>query len=134
MLTEAVENYLTDILRLEETDTPATTSVLASRLGVARPSVTGMLKRLASDGLLVHEPYKAVILTRRGRKAARAVVRRHRIVETFLVDVLKMSPDKVHPEAHRLEHALSDEVLERLNEFLGRPKRDPHGSPIPGAE
>lgn len=134
ILTEAVENYLTEILRLEEADTPASTSVLADRLGVARPSVTGMLKRLASDRLLVHEPYRAVVLTRRGRKAARAVVRRHRIVETFLVDVLKMSPDKVHPEAHRLEHALSDEVLERLFAFLGSPEHDPHGSPIPGPD
>jgi DtxR family Mn-dependent transcriptional regulator len=132
MLSESVENYLTEILRLEESAEPATTSVLARRLAVARPSVTGMVKRLAADGFILHERYKAVRLTPRGRRAGRAVIRRHRIVETFLVDVLEMSPDSVHEEANRLEHALSEEVIDRLDAWLGRPTRDPHGKPIPG--
>lgn len=132
MHSESVENYLTEILRLEEAGTAATTGALAERLGVSRPSVTGMLQRLDETGLLVYERYRATALTRRGRRVARSVVRRHRLVETFLVDVLGMSPDRVHAEAHRLEHALSDEVIERLDDWLGRPTKDPHGSPIPG--
>jgi len=134
MLSESVENYLSEILRLEEAELAATTSVLADRLGVARPSVTGMLKRLAEERLVTYEPYRAATLTNRGRRSARATMRRHRLVETFLVDVLGMSPDRVHEEAHRLEHALSDEVIDRLDDWLGRPDRDPHGSPIPAAE
>lgn len=128
---EAVENYLTEILRLEEADQPATTSELAARLAVARPSVTGMLKRLAAQGLITHERYRAARLTRRGRTAARAVIHRHRVVETFLVQVLEMPVDSVHAEAHRLEHAISDEVLDRLDRWLGRPEVDPHGTAIP---
>jgi len=132
MLTEAVENYLTAILRLEDQGGAATTSALAERLEVARPSVTGMLKRLAIDGLVTHERYRGVRLTDRGRVAALQVIRRHRLVETFLVDTLGMPADKVHVEAHRLEHALSDEVVDRLDAWLGRPTTDPHGQPIPG--
>ena len=132
MLTESVENYLTAILRLENGDRTVTTSALADSLEVARPSVTGMLKRLAAEGLVVHERYRGVQLTGRGRIAALQVIRRHRLVETFLVDTLGMPTDKVHAEAHRLEHALSDEVVDRLDAWLGRPAHDPHGSPIPG--
>ena len=132
MLTESAENYLSAILRLEEAEgAAATTSVLAEHLEVARPSVTGMLKRLAADGLVTHRRYRGVRLTARGRRAARRVIRRHRLVETFLVEVLGMSADAVHAEAHRLEHAISDEVVDRLDLWLGRPARDPHGQPIP---
>ncbi len=131
MLSESVENYLTAIVRLEDAGTPATTSALADLLDVARPSVTGMLKRLAAAGFVTHERYRAVQLTRRGRQVGQAVIRRHRLVETFLVDVLDMPPERVHAEAHRLEHALSDEVIDRLDAWLGRPQRDPHGQPIP---
>lgn len=134
MLSESVENYLTEILRLEEADSPATTSVLAQRLDVARPSVTGMVKKLALDGFIHHELYKAVRLTPAGRQAGLAVIRRHRIVETFLVDTLGMGPDQVHDEANRLEHAMSEEVIDRLDALLGRPARDPHGKPIPGPQ
>jgi len=132
VLTEAVENYLTAILRLEESGAAATTSALAVHLAVARPSVTGMLKRLAVDGLVTHQRYRGAQLTTAGRRAACAVIRRHRLMETFLVTVLGMATDQVHAEAHRLEHALSDEVVERLDAWLGRPERDPHGQPIPG--
>jgi DtxR family Mn-dependent transcriptional regulator len=132
MMTESVENYLTEILRLEETGDQATTSVLADRLHVARPSVTGMLKRLADAELVDHERYRGARLTVRGRRVALAVIRRHRLVETFLVDILGMAEHRVHEEAHRLEHALSDDVVDRLDMWLGRPRQDPHGRPIPG--
>jgi len=132
MLTESVENYLGAILRLEEAGIgSASTSELAERLQVARPSVTGMLKRLAADGLVSHRRYRGVRLTRTGRREARRVIRRHRLVETFLVTVLGMPADRVHQEAHRLEHAVSDEVIDRLDLWLGRPAEDPHGQPIP---
>jgi len=131
MPSEAVENYLTAILRLEEAGEVASTSLLAARLQVARPSVTGMLKRLGDAGLVDHEPYRGARLTARGRRSARAVIRRHRLVESFLVGTLGMDPDAVHDEAHRLEHALSDEVVDRLDAWLGHPEHDPHGQPIP---
>lgn len=131
MLTEAIENYLTEILKLEEASGSATTSVLAERLAVARPSVTGMLKRLADEGLVEHRPYRNARLTDRGHRAALEVRRRHRLVETFLVTTLGMDPDGVHEEAHRWEHVISPEVLDRLDSFLGRPECCPHGSPIP---
>lgn len=133
MLSESAENYLTAILRLEEAGDDATTSVLAERLGVARPSVTEMIKRLDADGLVAHQRYHGARLTDEGRLRARAVIRRHRLVETFLVDILRMPPDQVHQEAHRLEHALSDAVIDRLDDWLGRPGHDPHGQPIPQA-
>lgn len=131
MLTESTENYLTEILKLEESDLKVTTSALAERLDVARPSVTGMLKRLATDGLVEHRPYRGAHLTHAGRDAALEVRRRHRLVETFLVQTLGMDPDGVHDEAHRWEHVISPEVLDRLDDFLGRPDVCPHGSPIP---
>ena len=134
MPSESVENYLTALLRLEEAGDAATTSLLAERLQVARPSVTGMLKRLGDEGLVHHVPYRGARLTPRGRRQARAVIRRHRLVESFLVGTLGMAPDAVHDEAHRLEHALSDEVVDRLDAWLGRPRRDPHGRPIPRPE
>jgi DtxR family Mn-dependent transcriptional regulator len=133
MLTESVEDYLTAILRLEQRQgRAASTSDLARHLAVARPSVTGMLKRLASEGWVRHQRYRGVRLTARGRRAAQQVLRRHRLVETFLVQVLGMPADAVHAEAHRLEHALSEEVVDRLDLWLGRPAQDPHGQTIPG--
>jgi len=131
MLSESVADYLTEILRLEEAGTPATTSVLADRLQVARPSVTGMLKRLAADGLVEYAPYRDTSLTRCGRTQASAMLRRHRLVETFLVRALGMDADRVHGEAHRWEHAISDDALERMDHWLGRPAFDPHGTAIP---
>ena len=133
---ESTENYLTEILRLQQAGTKATTSLLAERLGVARPSVTGMLKKLDRDGLVTHQRYIGVALTPSGHDLAVTVLHRHRLVETFLVEILDFSPDAVHDEAHRLEHALSDEVVRRLDAWLGHPAVDPHGTPIPrlGAE
>jgi DtxR family Mn-dependent transcriptional regulator len=131
VLTESIENYLTEILKLEEAGETATTGALAGRLAVARPSVTGMLKRLADEGLVEHRPYRGARLTPAGRHVALEVRRRHRLVETFLVQRLGMDPGGVHDEAHRWEHVISPEVLDRLDEYLGRPERCPHGSPIP---
>lgn len=131
MPSESTENYLTELLRLEERGVRATTSELADRLAVARPSVSGMLERLAEDGFVVRERYRPVRLTRRGRAAARRVLHRHRLIETFLVDILGLPADRVHAEAHRLEHAMSDEVVQRLDRWLGHPRHDPHGTPIP---
>ena len=131
MPSEATENYVAEILRLEEAGITATTSTLATRLGVARPSVTGMLKKLASEKLVRREPYRDAHLTRRGRTIATRVLRRHRLIETFLVDTLGLPPDRVHEDAHRIEHALSDEIVDRLERWLGHPTIDPHGSAIP---
>lgn len=131
MLTESVADYLTEILRLEEAGEPASTSVLAQRLQVARPSVSGMLRRLADDRLITYTPYQSARLTARGRRRARAMLRRHRLVETFLVQALGMAADQVHAEAHRWEHALSDDAVDRLDRWLGNPAADPHGTPIP---
>lgn len=133
MPSESVENYLSEILRLEEAEAAASTGALADRLQVAQPSVTGMLRRLADDRLVRYEPYRGARLTGPGRRRARALLRRHRLVETFLVRALGMAPDRVHDEAHRWEHALGDDAVERLDRWLGQPTVDPHGTPIPDA-
>lgn len=133
MLTESTADYLTEILRLEEAGETASTSVLARRLHVTRPSVSGMLRRLADGHLVTYVPYQSARLTAGGRRRARAMLRRHRLVETFLVQALGMPADQVHAEAHRWEHALSDDVVDRLDRWLGSPAADPHGTPIPEA-
>ncbi len=134
MPSEATENYLTEILRLEESGVTATTSEMAARLGVARPSVTGMLKKLVAEKLVRREPYREAHLTPRGRVIASRILRRHRLVETFLVETLGLAPDRVHEDAHRIEHALSDEVVDRLDHLLGHPTSDPHGAAIPARD
>ncbi len=134
MISESVADYLTEILRLEEAGEPASTSELATRLQVARPSVSGMLRRLADERLVTYAPYQGAHLTARGRRRAQAMLRRHRLVETFLVNALAMPPEKVHQEAHRWEHALSDDAVDRLDRWLGNPAADPHGTPIPGRD
>jgi len=131
MRSEATENYLTAILRLEDDLGVAATKELADRLAVAPPSVTGMLKKLDRDGLVNHERYRGTWLTDEGREVAEAVLRRHRLVETFLVRELGLPEDQVHAEACRLEHALSDKVVDRLDAWLGTPLVDPHGTSIP---
>jgi len=131
MRSEATENYLTAILRLEDDRGVAATMELADRLSVAAPSFTEMLKKLARDGLVNHERYRGTWLTPEGREVAEAVLRRHRLVETFLVRELGLPEDQVHEEACRLEHALSDKVVDRLDAWLGLPAVDPHGTIIP---
>lgn len=131
MPTPAVEDYLKAIYQLSHGDAPVGTSAIADRLGVAPGSVTGMLKRLGRQDLVEHERYQGARLTELGRREAIRMIRRHRILELFLVDVLGYTWDQVHAEAERLEHAASDELVDRMATALGDPEADPHGHPIP---
>jgi DtxR family Mn-dependent transcriptional regulator len=107
---------------------------LAAALGVAPGTATTMVKALAESGLVRYEPYAGVTLTEAGEKLAALVVRRHRVIELFLVQVMGYRWDEVHEEAEQLEHAVSDRLIDRMDEMLGRPKADPHGDPIPDPE
>lgn len=133
MYTPAVEDYLKAIWMLQQAGAPVATSRIAERLGLSAAAVTAMVKRLAEQRLLRHEPYYGVQLTPAGELAALRVIRRHRILELFLTETLEYPWDRVHDEAEQLEHAASDELIERLARFLGGPERDPHGSAIPTA-
>jgi len=133
-LTTSVEDYLKTIFTISREGRPATTSAIARLLDLSPPSVSGMIKRLSEQGLLEHEPYKGVELTASGRKAALRILRRHRIIESYLVEFLGYSWDFVHQEAERLEHAVSDQLIERMAKALGDPLFDPHGDPIPGLD
>ncbi len=130
-LSSSVEDYLKAIYRLSEHGGTATTSDIAEELELSPASVTGMVKRLAESGHLEHVPYRGVQLTGHGRVAALAVVRRHRILEAYLTEMLHYDWAAVDAEAERLEHAASDQLIERMAEALGEPKYDPHGAPIP---
>jgi DtxR family Mn-dependent transcriptional regulator len=134
MLSPVVEDYLKAVWALQQAETPVATSRIADRLGLSAAAVTAMVKRLAEQNLLRHEPYYGVRLTAAGELAALRIVRRHRVLELFLVEVLGYEWDRVHDEAERLEHAASDELIERLARLLGEPERDPHGAAIPSAE
>lgn len=131
--TTAVEDYLKALYQLASGDAAVGTSALAERLGVAAGSVTGMLKRLAEQGLVEHVPYHGARLTEAGTRHAVRLIRRHRIIELFLVQILGFTWDRVHEEAERLEHAASDKLIERMAHLLGEPDEDPHGAPIPAA-
>ena len=132
-LSDAIQDYVREIYKLEANGERATTSQIAARLGVAPPSATAMVKRLASLGLAEHEPYRGVALTEGGRRVALEVIRHHRLLEQYLADTLGLPLDAVHAEADRLEHALSEELEARIDESLGFPTHDPHGDPIPDA-
>lgn len=134
VLTQSVEDYLKVIYRLSQDGQPATTNAIAQALALAPPSVSGMVRRLAEQGLLQHEKYRGVALTETGRSAALRTIRRHRILESYLVARLGYTWDTVHDEAEQLEHAVSDELIGRMAEALGHPTTDPHGDPIPDAE
>jgi DtxR family Mn-dependent transcriptional regulator len=131
MQSAQVEDYLTAIFRLTRDGTAASTSALAEHLGLAAGTVTGMVKRLSEQGLVEHVPYYGAQLTEAGRARALNLVRRHRLIERFLVEVLGYAWDGVHAEAERLEHAVSDELVDRISVVLGHPAEDPHGAPIP---
>ncbi len=133
-LTASVEDYLKAIFRLSQDGGPVATSDIAEWLNFSAPSVSGMVKRLSELGLLEHIPYKGVELTAAGRRAALRTLRRHRIIETYLVEKLGYAWDSVHPEAERLEHAVSESLIERMALTLGNPAFDPHGDPIPQAD
>ena len=128
----AVEDYVKVIYaHTEWQPEPITTSVLAGRLGLAASSVTEMVKKLGAQGLVDHVPYGAVTLTTDGTALALRMLRRHRLIETWLVRHFDYAWDEVHDEAEVLEHALSDRLLDKIDDQLGRPTRDPHGDPIP---
>jgi DtxR family Mn-dependent transcriptional regulator len=130
--TSTVEDYLKSIYQAEQrSEDPISTGVIASALKVAPGTATAMMKTLSEAGLITYEPYAGVRLTPAGAKLAAHVLRRHRVVELFLVDVLGMSWSDVHEDAELLEHAVSDRVLDRMDSLLGKPSVDPHGDPIP---
>lgn len=130
-ITAAMEDYLKAIYRLSEDVERVTTQAIADRLGVAAPSVTGMIKRLAELKLVDHERHRSVTLTATGRKAALEIVRHHRLLELYLAEALGYTWDEVHDEAERLEHTISEEFEARIDAALGYPTTDPHGDPIP---
>jgi DtxR family Mn-dependent transcriptional regulator len=133
-LTAPVEDYLKTIYDLERDSGAAATNDIAQRLGIAPPSVSGMVKRLSDQGLLDYERYRGARLTGAGRVAALKTIRRHRIIEAYLVQALGYSWDRVHEEAERLEHAASDALIDRMAKAIGEPHTDPHGAPIPTRE
>ncbi|CAN5869425.1 metal-dependent transcriptional regulator [soil metagenome] len=133
-LTRSVEDYLKAIYRLSPQGRAASTSEIAQRLELSPASVSGMVKRLSEQGLLEHVPYKGVQLTADGRRAALRMLRRHRLIEAYLVAFLGYTWDTVHEEAERLEHAVSDTMVERMAAVLGNPAVDPHGDPIPTSD
>lgn len=134
MPSPAVEDYLKAIYKASRVDgDAASTSAVADALGVSAASVSGMLRRLSERGLVSYERYYGARLTEAGRTAALGTIRRHRILESFLVEMLGYSWDSVHEEAERLEHAASEELVDRMATALGDPAVDPHGAPIPEA-
>lgn len=133
-LTAPAEDYLKTIYELERDGAAAGTNEIAARLAIAPASVSGMVRRLADQGFVEHEPYRGVRLTDTGRVNALRMLRRHRILECYLIAVLGYTWDDVHDEAERLEHAASDELIERMAVALGNPTVDPHGAPIPTAD
>jgi DtxR family Mn-dependent transcriptional regulator len=133
-LTEPVEDYLKAIYELERSGEAAETNAIARKLQIAPASVSGMMRRLASHQLITHAPYRGARLTAAGRRAALRTIRRHRVIEAYLTSALGYSWDCVHDEAERLEHAASDELIDRMAAAIGQPATDPHGAPIPTRE
>ncbi len=130
----AIEDYLKTIYLLQQDEDKVTTSALARRLGVAAPSVTNMVKRLADMNLVRHTPYRSIELLPAGERIALEVVRHHRLIELYLAEALGMPWDQVHAEADRLEHVISEDLEERMAAALGHPTVDPHGHPIPNRD
>jgi DtxR family Mn-dependent transcriptional regulator len=130
-LTAPVEDYLKAIYTIGRGTGAATTTEIAQRLALAPASVSGMVRRLAEQGLLAYERYHGAKLTESGRRAALRTLRRHRVIEAYLSRALGYPWDRVHDEAERLEHAASDELVDRMASTIGEPEVDPHGAPIP---
>ena len=134
-ITASIENYLKAVYRLEQDGLPGETNRLTEILGGIKPaSVTAMVKKLADMDLLEYVPYQGVKLTPAGRRISLKVLRRHRLIELYLVEHLNYSWDEVHLEAEQLEHYVSDKMVERIAQKLGNPEFDPHGDPIPGLD
>ncbi len=133
-LTGQAEDYLKVIYEIERDGEAAATTAIAERLHIAPASVSGMVRRLARQGLVVVERYRGVRLTPKGRRVALQMIRRHRVLESYLVTRLGYGWDGVHDEAERLEHAASPDLIDRMAAALGDPTVDPHGAPIPRAD
>lgn len=134
-LSPVAQDYLKVIWSATEwSGEPITVKQLSERMGVRAATVSDAIRRLVDQGLLLHEPYGGIELTDTGRRGALAMVRRHRLIEAFLVEELGYSWDEVHDEAEVLEHAVSDGLVDRIDRRLGFPARDPHGDPIPTAD
>ncbi len=131
MTTASIENYIKEIYLAQEEYDEVKPSMLSRRMNIRPASVTGMLTRLHSLGYINYTPYKSIRLNAKGRKTALRILRRHRLIELFLVKVLKLSWDSVHAEAEEWEHVVSESVIDRMDAILEFPTRDPHGAPIP---
>lgn len=125
------EDYLSEIYKNENPDGQIRANLIAEKLRVSNAAVTDMLKKLKSEGHIKYKPYRGIELTEQGRELARNMVRRHRIWEVFLHQIVGLPWDKVHEEAHHLEHSGSDELINKMEEMLNFPEFDPHGDPIP---
>ena len=132
-LTDAIQDYLKEIYKLQEGDARVSVTALAREQGVAAGSASEMVKKLAALELVEHEPYKGLRLTAAGERVAVEVIRHHRLLELYLAETLGLHVDDVHAEADRLEHVLSEELEARIDSALGFPTHDPHGDPIPNA-
>src|SRR3989338_2359447 len=126
------EDYLRAMYHLMEEKYEVRSVEVADYLNVSKPSVSEMLKNLNADGLIQYKKYSKINLTKKGFNLAKNLTARHRIIEAFLKDMLKISPKSIHGEAHRLEHAFSQESIDKMKKLLNNPKKDPHGKPIPG--
>ena len=131
MESRSKEDYLRAAYHLAEENKEVMSVDLADYLNVTKPSVSEMLKELGNEGLIEHKKYSKVKLTGKGHKIARSLTSKHRIIESFLKNMLKINEKSIHEEAHRLEHAFSDDSIDKLRKLLGNPKQDPHGKPIP---
>lgn len=135
LTTSAEENYLKAIFKVAEKEPgPVLTNALAAAMGTSAASATDMLKRLSDKQLVAYEKYRGVTLTEAGSQLATALIRKHRLWEVFLVDKLGFAWDEVHDFAEQLEHVQGEHLTERLDDFLGHPRFDPHGDPIPDAQ
>jgi DtxR family transcriptional regulator, Mn-dependent transcriptional regulator len=131
MLSDTTENYIKVIQALEQRFGQASTKRIANALSVTMPSVTRMVKRLAADGLIAHKPYKGAVLTSSGHRIANTILRRHRLMELFLHQTLEVPWEEVYGYAEKMEHAVDERLTERIDAYLGFPRCDPHGAPIP---
>ena len=133
-LTDAIQDYLKEIYKLQQGDGRVSVTALAKEQGVAAGSASEMVKKLAALELVDHEPYRGVRLTPAGERVAIEVIRHHRLLELYLAETLGLHVDDVHAEADRLEHVISEELEARIDRSLGYPTHDPHGDPIPNAK
>ena len=131
MFTANKEDYLRGLYILEEEKGQLKSIDLAHYLNVSKPSVSEMVLELNKEGLIDHKKYSKLKFTPKGRKIAKKLTSKHRLIEIFLKNILKIGQKHIHEEAHRLEHAFSDESIAKLRKLLGNPKKDPHGKPIP---